>query len=824
MTPELRRQLKELKPGDHVCPICENTAEQKTIVTAFLVEGLRQGERCLYAAADSALADAVQNLTANGVDVTRELERGALQLLTERESYLRTGEFSPQTMIEFLSQAEAAALKDGFSGFRYLGDMAWVLGAKVGSDLVIEYEALLNNYMANSRSVLLCQYDRSRFDPALIHDVLRTHPIAILGELVCPSPFYEPPQMILGEIPASERVDWKIAQIKLARLAELSRQRDHELLRAVVEGTTDALFVKDPQGHYLMINPAGAQFLGKSVEEVLGKNDEELFTPEGVLAITDHDQRVIATGKLETREHIATAAGVTRTYLTTKGPYRDEFGNIVGTIGIARDITESKRLQAEQDRLTERLRLQIDRMPLAYILLDSSHRVLDWNPAAEKIFGYSKEEALGHACFDLVNQLPLDERLHELLHRIESGDMQAHSVNENRTKDDRAITCEWFNTPLMEADGRFSGAICLAQDITERQRVEEMLDQTRRRFQAIFENALDPIVLLDDSLRFVDANPAACAMYGYRHEELLEMTAWDVTPAEDRVKIPQLFGNLVSAGTLSGDYTVLSKSGETREVEFRAVASILPEIHAVIFRDVTERNRAEQALQGYVERLQILSRRVIEVQEEERRHLARELHDEIGQVLSAISVNLHAALAVSEGAARPRLEDSIHIIDRAIDQLRSLSFDLRPSMLDDLGLVSTLRWYADRQSQRAGLVVHFVAESSAASLPSDLVTACYRVAQEALTNVVRHAQAREVWLEFRGGDAALELIIRDNGIGFDVAAVRQRAAHGASFGVLGMQERVELLGGQIEMESQPSRGTTIHVRLPVTPAQLQEPG
>ena len=171
-----------------------------------------------------------------------------------------------------------------------------------------------------------------------------------------------------------------------------------------------------------------------------------------------------------------------------------------------------------------------------------------------------------------------------------------------------------------------------------------------------------------------------------------------------------------------------------------------------------------------------LSRRVIDVQEEERRHLARELHDEIGQILSAISVNLHTLNAIFDPASRPRLEESIGIVDRAIHQVHDLSLDLRPSMLDDLGLVATIRWFAGRQTLRAGLELEFVADSSGERLPADLEIACYRVVQEALTNVVRHARARQVRVEFRQQEEEVQLVITDDGVGFDLEAVQRGAA------------------------------------------------
>jgi two-component system sensor histidine kinase UhpB len=233
-------------------------------------------------------------------------------------------------------------------------------------------------------------------------------------------------------------------------------------------------------------------------------------------------------------------------------------------------------------------------------------------------------------------------------------------------------------------------------------------------------------------------------------------------------------------------------------------------------QDVTETRKAEQALQEYAARLKTLSRRVVEVQEEERRHLARELHDEIGQVLSAVSVNLQSLKGVCDSAAAPRLEESIKVVDDAIQQVRNLSLDLRPSMLDDLGLVSTLRWYADRQARRAGFTLHLSVDSAGCRLPADIQIACYRLVQEALTNVVRHARAKQVWLEYQEDEAQVQIVVRDDGVGFDVAEVRQRAARGASLGVLGMQERTELAGGQFDIESKPAQGTAIRVRFPLS--------
>ncbi len=182
----------------------------------------------------------MQELAEAGVDIALEQARGAFQTRTEYESYRKDdGNFHAQAMIDFLRDAEARAYAEGFSGLRVLGEMTWVLGLGAGWEQLIEYEALLNKFLENSRSLILCQYDRQRFDPVVIHDILRTHPVVILGDQVCPNPYYEPPELVLrADATASpafkgKRVDWWIAQLKRARAASQESQRMLERVQAL---------------------------------------------------------------------------------------------------------------------------------------------------------------------------------------------------------------------------------------------------------------------------------------------------------------------------------------------------------------------------------------------------------------------------------------------------------------------------------------------------------------------------------------------------------------------------------------------------------------
>jgi two-component system sensor histidine kinase UhpB len=256
-----------------------------------------------------------------------------------------------------------------------------------------------------------------------------------------------------------------------------------------------------------------------------------------------------------------------------------------------------------------------------------------------------------------------------------------------------------------------------------------------------------------------------------------------------------------------------------------------------VFRDIRERKQAEETLQRRAvalvqtnedlrtemaerkraeEALHALSHQLLQAQEKERREIARELHDEIGQALTALKMNLDSVHTDMVGSDSPaRLTDSLGIVSRLLQQVRDLSLDLRPSMLDDLGLLAALRWYVDRQAQRTGFAAEIVAGLLEPRPSPAIETVCFRIAQEAVTNVARHAYAQRVRIELRYEPNGLLLCIRDDGLGFDVQAVQDKALSKGSMGLRGMQERVQLVGGQVETISAPGEGTEIRATFPL---------
>jgi PAS domain S-box-containing protein len=226
---------------------------------------------------------------------------------------------------------------------------------------------------------------------------------------------------------------------------------------------------------------------------------------------------------------------------------------------------------------------------------------------------------------------------------------------------------------------------------------------------------------------------------------------------------------------------------------------------AHILATTIERERVAAELRVKREQLQSLSRLLIQAQENERRAVARELHDDFGQVLTAIKLNLERT-----GSESPHTAENIVLVEQALQRMRELAYGLRPPLLDELGLGPALRWYVGREAKRAGLE----AQLSVADLrlPVPVETTCFRVVQEALTNVARHAQARRVDVTLSRVGNEVHLTIGDDGRGFNLGVARARAAMGDSQGLLGMQERVSLAGGELDIDSTPGRGTTVLAR------------
>lgn len=367
------------------------------------------------------------------------------------------------------------------------------------------------------------------------------------------------------------------------------------------------------------------------------------------------------------------------------------------------------------------------------------------------------------------------------------------------------------------------------------------------------EQASDGIHTYDMQGNILDVNLSLCEMLGYSREELLRMNIRDLVSAEELARFPIRFDDLGAGRKIISERRLRRKDGTFTPVEISG--KILDDgLLQAIIRDVSERKQAEEAirqahdeLERRVEertaelartseelRAEISERKRIEetlrkneearnellrqlgaAQEQERWRIARELHDQMGQRLSALMLGLKSLNNISSGqqAAVEQLGQLIEITNQLVEGVHTLAWELRPLVLDDLGLASALRSYLEGWAKRAQIPAGFFDTGlDDRRLPADIETTLYRVVQESLTNILKHAQAKGVSVILEQRDSNVSLIIEDDGSGFDVPQVWGAPLEDRGLGLLGMRERVMLAGGSLNIESTPGVGTTIFVR------------
>ena len=331
------RTIADLGPGDHLCCLYETGDEHRAVLTPFLRQGLERGEKVVYII-DAHTAETVLGYL---LDVETYLARGQLVILTCDDTYLRKGIFDPDSMINLLRAETDRALGEGYSALRVACEMTWALRGLPGSERLIEYEARLGEFFPGSKCLAICQYDRRRFDPEVLLDVLRTHPVAVIGEVIYNNPYYMPPAEFLGgDLPGATLCHW------VQNLAE--HRRSEELLqgaarqwRTTFDAIGDAVSLIDLQGRILRCNMAMTDLLGKPFDEIIGRTCWELMhgTPEPM-------ERYPIVRMRESRCRETLVLPMNGRWLEVSAdPLLNEDGNLIGSVHVMADITRRKRAE-----------------------------------------------------------------------------------------------------------------------------------------------------------------------------------------------------------------------------------------------------------------------------------------------------------------------------------------------------------------------------------------------------------------------------------------------------------------------------------------------
>jgi len=430
----------------------------------------------------------------------------------------------------------------------------------------------------------------------------------------------------------------------------------------------------------------------------------------------------------------------------------------------------------------------------------------------------------------------------------ESGFSRARAARESGLKAGMAIpimaadqvvaVLEFFGREHRQEDERLVKLVSAVANqvgmVIQRKRIQEQFD----RFFTISGDLLC-VAGFDGYLKRV--NPAWKNILGYKPEKLLAMSYFDWMHPDERASARAEFQRLQGgAAIVSFEVRARSNDGSYRWTQWTATRAPNENIFYAIGRDITQRKQAEEALREseehyrelfneatvMQEKLRELSSKVLHAQEEERKRISRELHDEVGQALTAISVNLQLLKQKAAKAGQgldATVEETQSLLEQTMHNVHRFSYELRPAMLDDLGLIIALRWYIKAFAKRTSIKLNFRADADVELLEGEPKTVIYRVVQESLTNVYKYADALRVQVIIKRMDDTIRLTVRDNGKGFRPDQLVLSSKDHSGMGLMGMQERLRLVNGQFSVESQEGKGTTIRATIPFKTESRQLP-
>jgi PAS domain S-box-containing protein len=490
----------------------------------------------------------------------------------------------------------------------------------------------------------------------------------------------------------------------------------------------------------------------------------------------------------------------------------------------------SERTEAQRALLGARARVGgiVESAMDAIITIDARQRVVQFNAAAQKAFLWPGEAILGQPVDVLIPEryrAAHRQHVERFGHTaVTSRGMGSQTVLHGLRSTGEEFPIEASISQHEEGGEKFYTVIL--RDVTQRMEADERLARGEARLRGILESAMDAVITIDEEQRIVLFNQAAEEVFGCPRREAIGAPLDGFIPERFRQghrRLVEQFGTGRESSRRMGHARVvmgLRRNGEEFPIEasISQVAEGGQHLYTVILRDVTQRVRAEEALRASREELREFAVAANSVREQEKSRIARELHDELGQALTALKLDVSWLRERATGSA-PEVERKLasmqRLLDDTVGSARRISSELRPLMLDDLGLVAAAEWLVQNFMQRTGIPCELVVGTGGFDLPDPYATAIFRVLQESLTNATKHSEATQVEATLVREEDQIVLTVIDNGRGFDAAAPRKGSSHGHT----GLRERAYLLGGGVSIESEPGRGTKVELRLPAPPEE-----
>jgi len=614
--------------------------------------------------------------------------------------------------------------------------------------------------------------------------------------------------------------------ISARKRAERELRESEEKYRALFEQSMDAIYINTLDGVTIEANQSWLDLFGYTREELRTVNTADTYADPAERA--DFLRRIEQSGfvadEVRLRKKDGTVFDCQRAVIARK----DDSGNVVAFQGVFRDITARKRAEQELRESEQRYRLIADDTADIIWRMDLNMVFTYVNPAIQRVFGFTPREWVGSSLADHCSPSEFAGIRATAAHEIQnySRAQEAGSgILFEATMLDKAggeLPVEVRAKLIVGAEGRPIALHGITRDIRDRRRAEQELRDSEARFRALVEHTGLAMTITNAEGSILDCNDVFLQRLGYTRAEALGMRVTDMyANPEDRERI---ISRTLSDGYVR-DVEVEFKRKDGSRVYVSLTSALVSQQGGLVIvsqaLDITARKATEQELlrsreelQRSAEQLQELAIYLEDAREKERTGIARELHDQLGQALTALTMDLDGvrrAATAGEPVPADRLDRMATLLNDTVNDVRRISSDLRPGILDDAGLVAAIEWQLDRFRERSDIDCTLEAHSDDAGIDRARSTALFRVFQELLTNVARHAGATQVRVDFECDSSACSLSVSDDGRGI----TDEQASSTASLGIIGVRERLRPLGGDIQFLRRRPKGTTARVTVPV---------
>jgi PAS domain S-box-containing protein len=487
---------------------------------------------------------------------------------------------------------------------------------------------------------------------------------------------------------------------------------------------------------------------------------------------------------------------------------------------IIRDISGYINMNETIINNEQKYRKLFEYSPESIVVSDPNDIIIDTNQAAAKMFGFrSCEDMLGKSVVNFYTDPRQREAIFKELNA--KGYVENIVVEMIKQNGSNQHIFTLVNAVLHKNEqGKTLQANAMLIDITQRKQTEEALRQSIENFSALAENASDGIIIATgEESGFVYANKRASEITGYTIDELLERRARDLISLDEYPKAIKRYRKRIAGLNVIKPYeiTLIAKDGTKIRVEVSPSKTIWQKESAnmVIFRDITERKRIEQELKHSRDTLRNLSMHISKVREKERAKIAMNLHDDLGQKLTALNIDLgwqKEKLSGSQPEVLDKFNEMENLLMDSLNSIRLISTELRPSILDNLGLIEAVKWQLEEFKKLTGIHYEMTISPEEFMLSPDISIIIFRIVQEILTNITRHANATSVRIELSKNEKAFRLSAIDDGRGIK----RDEIDDPKSFGIIGMRERVRSYGGSFRIKGTEGKGTKILIKIPIS--------